>query len=94
MDQLEKVMREIYSGIDIHELIHERLKFIHYHKYERYSLFSWIYPFFSQYYLPYRSAFYHLIMINQNKSEEERFFHTSEILFTLGNKKVYRRKNF
>jgi len=68
MDQLEKVMREIYSGIDIHELIHEWLKFIHYHKYERYPLFSWLYPFFPQ-------------------------FHTSEI-FTLGNKKVYRRKNF
>jgi len=56
--------------------------------------FGWLYPFFPQYYLPYRSAFYHLIMMNQNKTEEERFFHTSEILFTLGNNKSVSQKEF
>jgi hypothetical protein len=48
-------------------------------------------PFLPPYYLPFRATFYHLIMTNQSEIEE-RFFHTSEVSFTLaGNKSVYQK---
>jgi len=45
------------------------------------------------YYLTFRAAFYHLIMTNQGKIEE-RFFHTSEVYFTLAGNKSVSQKEF
>ncbi len=50
-------------------------------------------PFLPVYYLPFRVTFYHLIMTNQGKIEE-RFFHTSEVSFTLAGNKSISQKEF
>ena len=50
-------------------------------------------PFLLLYYSPYRVVFYHLIMENAGQ-KEERFFHVSEISFTLGGKNTISQNEF
>jgi len=50
-------------------------------------------PFLWLYYSPVRVVFYHLIMENAGQ-KEERFFHTSEIAFTLGGKNTISQNEF
>ncbi|MEW6215528.1 MAG: hypothetical protein AB1478_10070 [Nitrospirota bacterium] len=81
----------LYAKIDIHEWIDITHHF--YHRFEEYygakypPLIPFL-PFLPPYYSPFRATFYHLIMSGQSQIEE-RFFHTSEISFTLaGNKSL------
>ena len=85
-----------YSDIDIHEWIDIMHYFYHrFEKYYRYKYppFGPDSPFSPAYYLPFRATFYHLIMTNQGKIEE-RFFHTSEVSFTLAGNKSVSQKEF
>jgi len=84
------------SYIDIHEWIELLHHFYHrFEKYYRYKYrpFCTVSPFLPPYCLPFRATFYYLIMTNQSKIEE-RFFHTSEISFTLGDNKSVSQKDF
>ena len=87
-----------YSDIDIHEWIdivhhfYHRFEKYYRHKYSPFVLVP-IFLFFPPYYLPFRATFYHLIMTNQHQIEE-RFFHTSEIYFTLAGNKSVSQKEF
>ena len=89
------VLSPLHSCMDIHKWV----DIVHYfyHKFEKYRYkyptFSPILPFLPLYYLPFRVAFYHLIMKNQNKIEE-RFFHISEVSFTLAGNKSISQKEF
>jgi hypothetical protein len=85
-----------YSDIDIHEWI----EIVHhfYHRFEKYYRLKYfpfvpVLPFLPIYYLPFRAAFYHLIMTNPQQIET-RFIHTSEIFFTLGSSKSLSQKEF
>jgi hypothetical protein len=83
-----------YSDIYIHEWIDILHHFYHrLESYYKYPPFSPILPFLPLYYLPFRVAFYHLIMTNQGRIEE-RFFHTSEVSFTLAGNKSVSQKEF
>jgi len=46
------------------------------------------------YCLPFRISFYQLIMLNENRKEESRFFHTSEIHYTLAGRKTAHQREF
>ena len=85
-----------YSDIDIHEWID--IMHYSYHRFEKYNRYkvSSFWPrftFLPLYYLPFCATFYHLIMTNQRKIEE-RFFHTSEVSFTLAGNKSVSQKEF
>ena len=85
-----------YSDIDIHMWIDIAHDFYHrFEKYYRhkYPLFAPVLSFLPPYYLPFRATFYHLILTNQQQVEE-RFFHTSEISFTLAGSKSVSQKEF
>jgi len=81
------------SDIDIHEWI----RIVHFYnmfeKHHRHFPLVPVLPFLPAYYLPYRATFYHLIMTNQSEIEE-RFFHTSEVSFTLAGNKSVSQKEF
>jgi len=80
------------SDIAIHEWIDIVHHYYHwFEKYYRYShpLFWPVFPFIPPYYLPFRVTFYHLMMTNQ-----EKFFHTSEISFTLAGNKSASQEEF
>lgn len=62
------------------------------HRYN-YPPFGLVSPFLPSYYLPFRVTFYHLIMNDQSQIEE-RFFHTSEVSFTLAGRKNVPEKEF
>ncbi len=83
-----------YLNVDIHEWIDIAHHF--YHRFEKsfkYPPFSPVLPFLLLYYLPFRATFYHLIMTNQSQIEE-RFFHVSEVSFTLAANKSVSQKEF
>jgi len=80
--------------------IREWIEIVHhlYHRFEKYYsnklppfVPAWF--FLPSYYLPFRVTFYHLIITNQQQTEE-RFFHTSEISFTLAGGKSVSQKEF
>jgi len=85
-----------YSYIDIHDwidIIHYFCyRFEKFYKY-RHPSFSPVLPFLPLYYLPFRATFYHLIMVNKD-GIDERFFHTSEVSFTLGSRRSVSQKEF
>jgi len=60
--------------------------------YSKIDIHEWI-NIVHLYYSPVRATFYHLIMSNQSQIEE-RFFHTSEISFTLAGNKSVSQKEF
>lgn len=85
-----------YSDIHIHDWI--GIAHHLYHRFEKYYRFkhppfALVLPFLPPYSSPCRAAFYHLIMTNQGRIEE-RFFHISEISFTLGSNKSISQKEF
>ncbi len=85
-----------YSHIDIHDWVENLHHFYQrFEKYYRvkYPSFVPFLSFLSPYSSPFRAAFYHLIMTNEGQTEE-RFFHISEISFTLGSNKSISQKEF
>jgi hypothetical protein len=82
--------REIHEWIEyMHHLYHEWLEKLHKFKEPLYTFL----PFFPPYYPPFRATFYQLVMKNKGQIEE-RFFHTSEISFTLAGRSSISQKEF
>ena len=79
-----------YNCAEIMHYFYHRFK--NYYRFN-YPLFDSVLPFIVPHFYSLRATFYHLIMTNPVQIEE-RFFHTSEISFTLGSNKSISQKEF
>jgi hypothetical protein len=82
--------RDIHEWIKyMHDLYRKWLEKLHMCKEPLYTFLPFLHP----YYPPFRATFYQLVMKNKGQIEE-RFFHTSEVSFTLAGRGSISQKEF